>query len=461
MGPRVAVIATGVGCACGTARVVQIDQFLEARGRAAIARHACVRVDPASPYGCNKHVCKIAGAGDRGVRMLRRMRTRAMAHDILAPHEPRIAHINATLGERAREPRRELSVVWHLRTGDATVDLHASAVARLKAMIDGERDGVNNGGSDGGHRAPKAARRESTSVRHTVLTYDANQLRTTYPWLEALGLMHNVVAERTVPPSNATAAATAATGATVTGMGTTASHRSAANLDRGNGANETGGSYSATPESDQAAFLDALPAALPAVPPSSRHLGHPKGHPAHSTSNVEVRTDDPVLVALRTMVQADVLVSFGSSFALAAAALAPSGQQLHLFGPPKELGSFRGVWQAQAAASVPDAQNASSASLQRHPWYRAFFVRDNGVPFDFHGRVFDAYRDKADQMMAWLDARAMREGIREGGARRPVPPRIAAACYEPWLKPECQPVELQSHPPRPPTSPPTSLHSSR
>ena len=86
------------------------------------------------------------------------------------------------------------------------------------------------------------------------------------------------------------------------------------------------------------------------------------------------------------MVSADVLVTGGSSLAIAAAAFAPLGQ-VHLFFPPKE---------------VP--QNLGLVSLRGHPAFQTYFMRRNTVPLDFQGRPFPEYQAKLRAMLAAVDS---------------------------------------------------------
>lgn len=357
-----------------------VSQLTASALRRGTFRGHCVVVDPASPTGCYGW-CKLAGSGDRSSRTLRMWRQAAAARlssrrDVppaaIRAHASLIALLGlrhtsgpslsagahmatgsqSTVSPAVATPwtsptplstpsQRWLQrsqpnggahahparVVWHLRTGDATVDLHRGAVERLKTAIDAE-----------------LARR---GTEHVVLTYDGAQLQAAYPWLEEVGLLDHLHAERR-------GSATAVDDAADTGT-------------------------------------------------------------------------DPGLAALRTMLSAHVLISTGSSFSLAAAALAPIGAQVHLFWPPKELGMFRQVGHAQNGSVLSDPLHISYRQLQEQAWYRMYFMRDNTVPVDFTGAIFPPYSRKFSQAVAHIDA------------RRTIPPEVASACYEPWLA-DCIPT---------------------
>ncbi|KAL3932654.1 MAG: hypothetical protein SGPRY_000618 [Prymnesium sp.] len=91
--------------------------------------------------------------------------------------------------------------------------------------------------------------------------------------------------------------------------------------------------------------------------------------------------------AVRLMAQADVLVTTGSSFSIAAAAVAPNGQ-LHLFGPPKE---------------IPGKQLADARS---HVAWQSYFMQRNTVPFDINGAPYQEYLLKLSHMLSSIDRSA-------------------------------------------------------
>lgn len=133
---------------------------------------------------------------------------------------------------------------------------------------------------------------------------------------------------------------------------------------------------------------------------------------------------------IQLMVKAEVLISTGSSFALAAAALAPVGAQLHFFWPPKELGMMR--WHSAAAqgsilGKEPTAENISSTA-----WFRAYFARTNTIPVGFDGLPFLAYASKALHMMRSVD-RAQDSKLDQP----PIEPHLANECFESWT--DCGP----------------------
>ena len=80
-----------------------------------------------------------------------------------------------------------------------------------------------------------------------------------------------------------------------------------------------------------------------------------------------------------------MLVSTGSSFPYAAAALAPLGAQLHIYLPPKELG-----------------QKANTYSIEQlrtlGPW-RGYWRGWNTLPFEMSGRIAPEYVNKMDGML--------------------------------------------------------------
>ena len=106
------------------------------------------------------------------------------------------------------------------------------------------------------------------------------------------------------------------------------------------------------------------------------------------------------------MVTADVLVSTGSSFPLAAASLAPLGAQLHVFLPPKENVAHSGM---------------SPAQLRATGTFRGYFRSHNTVPFDLHGVPFVEYLPKLNAMLNSLDLIGR------------APHAVARASFENWL----------------------------
>ena len=112
---------------------------------------------------------------------------------------------------------------------------------------------------------------------------------------------------------------------------------------------------------------------------------------------------------VRLMANAHVLVSAGSSFPYAAAAVAPLGAQLHVFLPPKELGL--------AAAMMPMAELRATGA------FRGYFRAWNTVPFELmSGRPAEEYVHKLDEMAAALDA------------GRCAPAGVSLASHEPWMQ---------------------------
>ena len=112
------------------------------------------------------------------------------------------------------------------------------------------------------------------------------------------------------------------------------------------------------------------------------------------------------------MASADVLVTAGSSFGIAAAAIAPLGQ-LHLFFPPKEV-----AYGVRAA----ELGRMGSTRVQQHSAYRTYFMRRNTVPLTFAGEPFPAYRPKLRRMLRAID-----------GGRRPSEEESVEWAGEGWL----------------------------
>lgn len=112
------------------------------------------------------------------------------------------------------------------------------------------------------------------------------------------------------------------------------------------------------------------------------------------------------------MASADVLVTVGSSFGIAAAALAPLGQ-LHLFFPPKEV-----TYGVRAA----ELGGVGAGRLQQHSAFQTYFMRRNTVPLTFRGEPFPAYEPKMRAMLGAI-----------GSGRRPAAAEACAAAGEAWL----------------------------
>ena len=318
----------------------------------------CIRVEPGSPYACDGHWCRVAGAFDRSTRALRQLRQLRGTGEGAPP----AAVADGTMDGTSRAPpalaRVRIRAVWHMRTGDAVVLLHRDAVARL-------RESVERG-------------LKPLAVEHVICTYSAAQLHAAYPWLR-----------------------------------------------------------------DELRLRRSSPAPLPAG------LGIRPNDAA--AAGDEEATGGDARSALLLMRDADVLVSTGSSFALAAASLAPTGNQLHYSFPPKELGTMR--WRSASAKGAVLSVDAGADAIQAAPWWRAYFVSTNFVPLDFKGRVFDSYRTKAEKMMrALAQARGVASADATGtGAaihssttkaaseRRGRPPAwpvdatLASLCFEAWM----------------------------
>ena len=110
---------------------------------------------------------------------------------------------------------------------------------------------------------------------------------------------------------------------------------------------------------------------------------------------------------LRRLTTADVLVSTGSSFALAAAALAATGAQLHLFMPPKEVYRLPHADVANASSSRDDGEALSSTALRENGHWRTYFSPRNTVPITVEGQMLEPvamYRAKLDWMLRAVDA---------------------------------------------------------
>lgn len=110
------------------------------------------------------------------------------------------------------------------------------------------------------------------------------------------------------------------------------------------------------------------------------------------------------------MASADVLISGGSSFGMASAAIAPLGQ-LHLFLPPKE--AYVG------GRPLRDVRDLAA--------FQSYFMPRNTVPLDYEARPLAEYRPKLRTMLSAIDA-----------GRRPSASQAWMHAGEPWLWDERQ-----------------------
>ena len=105
---------------------------------------------------------------------------------------------------------------------------------------------------------------------------------------------------------------------------------------------------------------------------------------------------------VQTMAAAHVLVSTGSSFAIAAAALAPLGQ-LHIFFPPKECYPRSGKDAPPRAGgdgpSAAPSPPTGASFCRRCSYWRTYFMRRNTVPVDTAGAPFPEYTTKLRRML--------------------------------------------------------------
>ena len=173
--------------------------------------------------------------------------------------------------------------------------------------------------------------------------------------------------------------------------------------------------------------------------------------------------EDAVVHAIEQMVGAHVLVSSGSSFSMAAAALAPLGRQIHLLLPPKEAfislraariealsrnvhatpahyaegnesspslgvdisqakGTISGMSDEGEDVKVTALATMGADALRSNLCWRTFFSGHNTVPVDFGGRIFPGgYLQKLQLAMTAVDGRGI------------VPPSLANMQFEAFL----------------------------
>jgi hypothetical protein len=152
--------------------------------------------------------------------------------------------------------------------------------------------------------------------------------------------------------------------------------------------------------------------------------------------------------AFEMMLQAEVVVSTGSSFAHIPTGLAEPGRQIHMYLPPKNMIEMRGADVCCISNSCecegslicpgnstppelhgatilkPEAQTSKFNYLTRtHQEWMGAFVRKNTVPVTCSGNVFDEYAYKLQQLAAGLDS--------ESGKAEPA---IANLHYEGWMR---------------------------
>ena len=125
---------------------------------------------------------------------------------------------------------------------------------------------------------------------------------------------------------------------------------------------------------------------------SELHKLYPRLSGLFTSKPPSAASDDAHRAELMHMKNAEVLVSTASSFSLAAAALAPLGQQLHLIMPPKEL------WK-------PPLMTATA--LRGSRLQQTYFISHNGVAVDGFGDVFPEHKGKLEKMVRALDSGAL------------------------------------------------------
>lgn len=117
--------------------------------------------------------------------------------------------------------------------------------------------------------------------------------------------------------------------------------------------------------------------------------------------------------ALHVMKDANVLVSTGSSFPLAAATLAAackSGKQLHVSFPPKELGSHTNSLLSHKSRLklATLAAKITSKDIRASGWFLTQFIGINSVPVDLTGRPLSImYYNKMKKMMTQIDTNGL------------------------------------------------------
>jgi len=111
-------------------------------------------------------------------------------------------------------------------------------------------------------------------------------------------------------------------------------------------------------------------------------LDHPKMH----DMGLEYFNSDDPMQAFGAMLRADVLVSTGSSFAISAAALAPTGSQAHIMFPPKET-----------YKSCQD--HVKCAMFGKNTHFKMYFFAANTVPLARDGYALPGYRAKESAML--------------------------------------------------------------
>lgn len=161
----------------------------------------------------------------------------------------------------------------------------------------------------------------------------------------------------------------------------------------------------------------------------------------------ELKQVEDGLPTFSAMATAEVLVSTGSSYPVAAATLAKLGRQLHIAFPPKELGTgpFLGLPKASRKRLLAGASERSSNDLRANGWWRTYFVRRNTVPVDLQGKPMPPYGVKLAAMLEALDTSGQ------------VEPAIASVHIELWLPGRYQ-ADLWGDPTgRVQTPPPTDL----
>jgi uncharacterized membrane protein YgcG len=104
---------------------------------------------------------------------------------------------------------------------------------------------------------------------------------------------------------------------------------------------------------------------------------------------------------------AEVLVSTGSSFAIAAAAAAPTGKQVHFFFPPKEADM---MYVCGPADDKPpygcldqNLKPKPESELRELGAWQTYFMARNTLPLALDGQLFSGYAMKAARMMGNID----------------------------------------------------------